>query len=292
MGCKVNDLKLLNNIGIKGLRLDDGFSEMEICELTNNNFGIKIELSAAIAERKGSASYDRMQKLLELVKNEGNLQNVTACHNFYPLIGTGMKIEDIRDINKLFSAYGIPLGGFVPSQFSPKYLHKNGNGVPTLESHRYLPPEIAMQILFSEGFDFVLIGDARADDRELEAMAEGAKSEVLEIPVVFNQYINGDIKKMLLSQELTARSDQSAELIRASDSRGINTEPVYCAERSKYTVTICNSEAGHYMGELQISLKDMERSIEHNVIGFVPPVAVGLLECIKYGRKPFKLVQH
>jgi hypothetical protein len=292
LGCSLSNLKPLQDMCIERLRIDDGFSNAEICTLTNNDCGIKIELSAASAGKKGDYTYNETKRLLELIKKEGNLKSLTACHNFYPLTGTGVDIEEIRDVNKLFRAYDIPLGGFVASQFSTKHLHKNGNGVPTVEKHRYLPPHIAMQELFAEGFDYILIGDSMADDSELEIMAKCAKSSTIEIPVIFNRYISNAIKDKILNTELKSRIDQPAEVIRASDSRGLEVAPIYCANRSKYTVTICNSNASHYMGELQINLKDLGPSIEHNVLGFVHPDANGLLESIKYGRNKFKLVKY
>ena len=292
LGCSLNKLKPLQDMCIERLRIDDGFSNAEICTITNNDYGIKIELSAASAGKMGDYTYNETKNLLELIKKEGNLKSLTACHNFYPLTGTGVDILEIRDVNKLFKSYDIPLGAFVASQFSPKHLHRNGNGVPTVEKHRYLPPHIAMQELFAEGFDYVLIGDSMADDRELEKMAKCAISSTIEIPVVFNQYISNSIKEKILNMELKARIDQPAEVIRASVSRGVEVAPIYCANRSKYTVTICNSNASHYMGEIQINLKDLGPSIEHNVLGFVHPDANGLLEGIKYGRNKFKLVKY
>ncbi len=292
LGCSLNKLKPLQDMCIKRLRIDDGFSNAEICALTNNDYGINIEISAASAGKKGDYAYNETKNLLELIKKEGDLKSLTACYNFYPLPDTGVDIAEIRDVSKLFKGFGIPLGAFVASQFSPKHLHKNGNGVPTVEKHRYLPPHIAMQELFAEGFYYVLIGDSMADDSELETMAKCAKSSTIEIPVVFNQYISNSIKEKILNMELNSRTDQSADVIRASDSRGLEVAPIYCAKRSKYAVTICNSNALHYMGELQITLTDIGPSIEHNVLGFVHPDATGLLESIKYGRNKFKLIKY
>lgn len=292
MGCSLDRLNPLRDMCIKRLRIDDGFSNSEICALTNNDCGVKIELSAAFSGKEGDYTYNETKKLLELIKREGDLESITACHNFYPLTGTGMDIAEIRDINKLFRSFNIPLGGFVASQFSPKNLHKNGNGVSTIEKHRYSPPHIAMQELFAEGFDYILIGDSMADDSELEMMAKCAKSSIIEIPVVFNQYISSAIKERILNMELKSRLDQPAEIIRSSDSRGIEVDPLYCANRTKYTVTICNSNASHYMGELQVNLTDLGPSIEYNVLGFVHPEAIQLLESIKYGRNIFKLIQY
>lgn len=292
LGCSLNKLKPLKDMCIERLRIDDGFSDTEICLITNNDCGIKIEISAASVGKKDSYTYSQTKDLLELIKKEGSLEGLTACYNFYPLPDTGLDILEVRDAKELFEAYDIPLGAFVASQFSPKHLHKNGNGVPTVEKHRYLPPHIAMQELFAEGFDYVLIGDSMADDSELEMMARCAINSTIEIPVVFNQYICNSIKDKILNMELTSRTDQPAKLIRASDSRGIEVPPIYCANRSKYTVTICNSNASHYMGELQINLEDLGPSREHNVLGFVHPDAYGLLESIKYGRNKFKLVKY
>ncbi len=290
--CSLSDLSPLVKVGISRLRIDDGMAVEQLCELSKNEYDIKIELSAAYPGKIDCDNYNEAKKLLHALKQQGNLKNITACHNFYPLPGTGMDVTDLRDINQLFRQYDVPIGGFVASQSSPRDLHKRGFGIATIEKHRYMPPYISMQELFREGFDFVYIGDSKADIGELELMARYLRNAVIQIPIVFNHYISDALKQKIMSMELKTRIDQPGGVLRISDTRGIEAAPGYCTWRSRFSVSILNSNAAHYMGELHISMQDMEPSSEHNSIGFVHPEAVGLLESIKSGGNSFRFVQY
>ena len=294
LGCTLNDLTALQKMGITRLRIDGGFTSGEVAILSKNQQGIQIEVNASMSSsnnQNGSALWE-CREFLETVEKEGNIGQLTACHNFFPLPDTALSLEDIRPINNLFGSYGVPVGGFIASQLSPKDLHHLGHGVCTIEKHRFVPSHIAMLELFANGFNDVLVGDSFADLSELSEMARCYKQDYIEIPVIFNQFVPQKTKLEIQEQVLISRVDQPANLIRATDTRGIDVPPCYCAPRDQYTISVLNNRSAQYEGEVQISLKDLGPSVEHNVIGYVHPFAKDLLPYLLAGKNKFRLVEY
>ncbi|MEH7074322.1 MupG family TIM beta-alpha barrel fold protein [Neobacillus drentensis] len=294
LGCTLNDLTPLQKMSITKLRIDGGFTSQEIALLSKNQQGIQIEVNASMSssDNQHGNALRECREFLETIEKEGNIGQLTACHNFFPLPDTALSLEDIRVINNLFASFGVPVGGFIASQLSPKDLHHLGHGVCTIEKHRFLPCHIAMQELFANGFDDVLIGDSFADLSELIEMARCYKQDYIEIPVVFNHFVPHKTKMTIQESILISRVDQPANLIRATDTRGMEVPPCYCAPRGMYTVSVLNNRSAQYEGEVQISLKDLGHSVEHNVIGFVHPFAKDLLPYILAGKNKFRLVEY
>ncbi|WP_088042583.1 MupG family TIM beta-alpha barrel fold protein [Bacillus sp. EAC] len=293
-GCKLNDLTALQKMGITKLRIDGGFTSEEVAILSKNQQGIQIEINASMSssDNHNGNAYRECRQFLETIEKDGNIGQLTACHNFFPLPDTALSLEDVRPINDLFASFGVPIGGFIASQLSPKDLHHLGHGVCTIEKHRFLPSQFAMLELFANGFHDVLIGDSFADLSELAEMARCYKQEFIEIPVVFNQFVPENIKMKIQESILLSRVDQPANLIRATDTRGMEVPPCYCAPRGMYTISVLNNRSAQYEGEVQISLKDLGQSVEHNVIGFVHPFAKDLLPYILAGKNKFRLVDY
>jgi uncharacterized protein len=294
LGCTFNDLTVLQKMGITKLRIDGGFTSEEVALLSKNQQGIQIEVNASMSssDNQNGNALRECREFLETVEKEGNIAQLTACHNFFPLPDTALSLEDIRPINDLFASFGVPVGGFVASQLSPKDLHHLGHGVCTIEKHRFLPCYIAMSELFANGFNDVLIGDSFADLSELTEMARCYKQDYIEIPVVFNPFVPQTTKIKIQESILLSRVDQPANLIRATDTRGMEVTPCYCAPRGKFTISVLNNRSAQYEGELQISLKDLGQSVEHNVIGFVHPFAKDLLPYLLAGRNKFRIVEY
>lgn len=294
LGCTLTDLTALQKMGITKLRIDGGFTGEEIALLSKNQQGIQIEVNASMSssDNQNGNALRECREFLETVEKEGNIGQLTACHNFFPLPDTALSLENIRPINNLFASFGVPVGGFVASQLSPKDLHHLGHGVCTIEKHRFLPCHIAMSELFANGFDDVLIGDSFADLSELAEMARCYKQDYIEIPVVFNPFVPQNTKMKIQESILISRVDQPANLIRATDTRGMEVPPCFCAPRGKFTISVLNNRSAQYEGELQISLKDLGQSVEHNVIGFVHPFAKDLLPYLLAGRNKFRLVEY
>lgn len=294
LGCTLTDLTALQKMGITKLRIDGGFTSQEMALLSKNQQGIQIEVNASMSssDNLNGNALRECREFLETIEKEGNISQLTACHNFFPLPDTALSLDDIRPINDLFASFGVPVGGFIASQLSPKDLHHLGHGVCTIEKHRFVPCHLAMLELFANGFDDVLIGDSFADLSELIEMARCYKQDYIEIPVVYNPFVPQHTKMKIEESILISRVDQPANLIRATDTRGMEVPPCYCAPRGKYTISILNNRSAQYEGEVQISLKDLGQSVEHNVIGFVHPFSTDLLPYLLAGKNKFRLIEY
>lgn len=121
LGASVSDLKQIEKYHIKVLRLDGGFSDEEVAELTNNKLGICIEENASMLQFP--------QRRIETVVKQGNVSQYYACHNFFPLNETGLSYQDALVSAQLFKKYGIRVGIFIGSLYSSKELNAIGRGV-------------------------------------------------------------------------------------------------------------------------------------------------------------------
>lgn len=291
-GATVNDLKPFKEVNIPVIRIDGGFTFDEIIEMTNNPYGIKIEINASYITSHNPKIINEVMEFLNKLQADGTPEKLVACFNFYPRLETAHTIEYVRESCVILHKYNIEVGAFVASQMSPKDLQLNGNGVPTVEKHRYLPPFLAAQELFAVGVNTVVIGDSYASEKELEDLGRVCNNDFIEIPAVFNQYIDNEIKNEICNKILGSRGDQAENVIRSSDTRGIKLEPLFCSPRKKYDITLDNKNNYRYIGELQIILEDLGRAEYANVIGFIHPDGQQLLKYLKYENNKFKLIEY
>lgn len=285
LGGSPKDLSCIHKMKIRVLRLDGGFSNEEVAEMTNNTYGIKIEENTSMVERPLNR--------IKMIQEKGNLDQFVACHNFFPRNDTGLSFKDTINLASLFASYGIKNGVFIASLTSPNDLNQSGNGVPTVEDHRYTPPHVAFSELRNTGlFDYILFGDSVPSDEELASVAHTASLEYVEVPVWLDVKLPESIKKIVTETVLISRPDQPETVLRATQTRqsiGIKSyHPIY---RSAYSITIDNLISNRYEGEVQIMLTDLPPSTVANVIGQVKPYGKRLVEQIKYRNLPFKLTE-
>ena len=88
------------------LRLDDGFSVPEMAEISRER---KIQLNA-------STVTPETLKYLQIAG--ANFGNISALHNFYPHLHTGLDTYFFEEQNKIIHDFGIEVGAFVPSRFA------------------------------------------------------------------------------------------------------------------------------------------------------------------------------
>jgi len=285
-----DNLKPFAEMHLPVLRIDGGFTVDQLIEMTKNPYGIKIEINASFMTSTHPLTRKQTFDLLERVKYEGNTGNLLACFNFYPRPETGHSLDTIIDVVETLKKYQVLIGGFVASQLSKKDLQSNGNGIMTVESHRFMNPALAAQELFALGLDYLYIGDSRAHESELDQLGRISQLDHLEIPIIFNAYASESLKEKIRLTLFRAREDQPENTIRAQQLRNLEVEPLYCAPRKKYSITLDNKTNFRYKGELQILLSDFDRNEAVNVIGFVHPEAVHLLPYIQGGLHPFHLI--
>lgn len=278
----MNNLEVIKNLGIYGIRVDFGFSAREIALFTKNPYGLKIEINA-------STVTDRfMQELEGFAPDYNRLQ---ACHNYYPRLNTGISIETFIRKNTMLSKYGMKISAFIPS-----LVNKRGpifEGLPTLELHRELNPSTAAKHLFALGIDDVVFGDSIPTIKELEEVGKLDK-EIIEFKVELFKPCN--IERAIMFNNIHEnRPDSAEDVIRSTSSRtalnkGDIISPYNCIDRERGYITIDNLEYLRYCGELQICKKALKADKRVNVVGKIIQEELFLLDYINDETK-FRLIE-
>lgn len=271
------DLKGLRDMGVKTIRIDFGYDENDIANMTKNEYGIKIQLNASTVTEE---FFQRLDKY------NPNYENVDALHNFYPRVGTGISEECMIRKNELLNKKGIKACAFVQSNNRKRSPLKDG--LPTLEDHRNREAREAANHLFALGNTSVFIGDSLPSIDELKDLS-ALKTNVIELNIHVNT--NDEVTLRLLNQVYSARTDEARDAIRASESRlilnGDIIEPFNTVDKKYGDITIDNKDYKRYMGELQILKCNQNKDLRTNVVGFVLQKDLFLLKYIR-GRKQFQ----
>ena len=276
LGIERNNFVKLKGFGIDVVRLDFGYSIDEIAELSNNDYGLNIQLNASTLNAK---------MLLELDNKNVNYNNITACHNYYPREDIGISEKLFVERNKEFKKRGIEISAFVPchdKKRGPVY-----EGLPTLEKHRRLDPYLPTKHLFALGTDIVYFGDMKASDIELSTV--GRIKTPFEFRVEFKT-LNEDIKQYILNNEFSQRVDEAENVVRIEESRYYFNEknPVEkecIGVRPIGTITIDNKDYLRYMGEMQITKVNLDFDERVNLVAQIREEDLFLLNYIKGGDK-------
>lgn len=274
LGSHSLDLSLLKDIGIHTIRIDYGYDEKTIAELTHNNEGIKVQLNASTITE---------EILSNLEKYGADFSNIDALHNFYPRKGTGISEKVLLSKTKILKDRGIKVYAFICSnnrRRAPFY-----DGLPTMEFHRGMDVSLAARHLFALGMDGVFIGDSLPSLKELDDLI-AANSNVIQIKAKLKS--NNSIVIDLLSNIFTSREDEARDAIRAQESRNI-ISGVLDEENNTYRnygdITIDNHYYGRYMGELQIIKTPQQADNRVNNVASIIEQEKFLLKYITGGKK-------
>lgn len=271
LNCDMNNLEVLKNLGIYGIRVDFGFTPQEIANFTKNPYGLKIEINASTVT-KGF--------LQEFEKCSPDFSKLQACHNYYPRLNTGISIKSFKNKNEMLKKYNIEIAAFIPSQ-----VNKRGpiyEGLPTLEIHRFSEPVVSAKHLFALGVDSVLFGDSIPSDEELYEVAQIPEDSIeFRVRLLNPSKIENDI---LFKDVHINRPDSAEDVVRSTDSRNyLKGRGVISHDnlpRTLGSVTIDNDKYLRYCGELQICLGELPADDRVNVIGEIIEEEKFLLEYI------------
>ena len=272
-GCS-DILQLARDLGLWGLRLDDGFTLEEACSLAAR---MPIAVNASTVTPEEAAA-------LAAAGSE-----VIAIHNFYPRPETGLDPEFLQESTRMLQAAGLKVYAFIPGDEQLRGpLHE---GLPTLEAHRGAAPLAAFaDLAVHYGLEGIFAGDPGVSSYELEQIASFCVDGVLPVPVHLKAGQEG-----LYGQIFTCRPDSPSWLVRYQESRkyarqGGLVEPADCAARPRGTITMDNLRYGRYSGEIQLMRQDLPADERVNVIGRVDPRYLLLVDCIRRGSR-FKMVR-
>jgi hypothetical protein len=281
LNIRKDDLKSIKRYGIDVLRIDFGFTPEEIANFSRNSWGLKIEINA-------STVTETFLKALDIYNP--CYKNIQGCHNYYPRINTGISEQSIIKKNDMLKKFNLSISAFIPS-----LINKRGpihEGLPTLEMHRHIAPEISAKHLYALGIDNVFFGDSIPSEKEILEVGF-IPENIVELKVL--PLTKDEISLKLLNHCYTNRSDSAEDVIRAVESRmNINygtIKPKNTTYRNKGTVTVDNEAYLRYMGELQICKIELPEDSRVNIIGRVIDEELFLLDYIDDETKfRFKLI--
>lgn len=74
LGISYDDLKFFADLGVSGIRLDEGFDGLKESLISYNPYGLNIELNMS----------NNVAYLDNILSYEANVPYIYGCHNFYP----------------------------------------------------------------------------------------------------------------------------------------------------------------------------------------------------------------
>ncbi len=263
LGLELGDFKSLKDKGFKRIRLDYGFDDIETLKKLLVDFDLVV-----------NASIVNEELLQDLQKADIDISHIWAMHNFYPRKDTGLARDKMIEKNKLLHRYGMRVQAFVCGDDLKRFpLYE---GLPTLEEHRYIHPLVATIDLIKHcEVDDVLVGDSQAEITTLQAMSSYIYQKTVLLPVYLNEQY-----QYLYNQVLHCRKESSDNVVRITTPRVSGIQPRHNQYRRKGSITIDNELMGRYCGELQLMKKDMPLDARCNVVGFIHPDYVDVLNAI------------
>ena len=289
LGGNIDDLSCFANISLPIIRLDSGFNDEEVAQLTKNQYGIIIE--------ENMSNYATAKKRVLAVASNGNLKNLCGFLNFYPRNDTGTILSDVIEKAQFYHSYGLETGIFIGSLYSKSDMNDKGFSILTLEDHRYLPSLVQIsELLTYKEIDNFIFGDTDPREDELIEVSNAYKiwdqgDGYIQLPSYLEK-IDEELEKEILNTIFTSRVDIPKNVIRACELRGkIKPDPFNPINRFRGSITIDNCLSNQYVGELEIPLVDLCPMRNVNVIGQVKPYSFNLLKIIHENLIPFRLIK-
>ncbi|WP_160691357.1 MupG family TIM beta-alpha barrel fold protein [Clostridium sp. C2-6-12] len=286
--CKLNNLNLIVDVGprtleklgfsnfkelkqtsITHLRLDYGFKNQEIIELSKD---FNIVFNASTLSDKD---------INDLKALNADFSRFLACHNFYPKPLTGLSLKKVSKINEKLKSFGITTMAFVAGNKDLRGpLHM---GLPTVEEHRCGDLLFNMlQLIKDTETDIPMIGDIDIKDEtwiKLKELSEGYISLPATIDEKYSFVKNIIHHDRLDSSDYVIRSQESREY----SSQGEIIQAELLKERNKGSVFIGNLDYLRYSGELEIARQDLALEPKVNVIGKINNDGIKYLDYITEG---------
>lgn len=269
------DLSFFAELGVDGIRLDQGFDGNTEALMSYNPEHLIIELNMS-----NDVAY--LDNILSYQANEPYL---FGCHNFYPQVGTGLTTDFFMSCSRRFKQKGLHTAAFVASQVGQHGPWDINDGLPTLEKDRYLPIEVQAKWLFGTGLiDDVIIGNAYASEAELASLAQLDRYQLMFKPDLLPETTDLE-RQIILGMQHFRRGDSNALVARSTQSRVIykaepNAPHDNQIEFQVGDIVIGNDQFGIYKNELQIVLEPHEDQ-RKNKVGQISPAEIPLLSMLK-----------
>ena len=284
-GIQYDDLSFFSDLGVSGIRLDEGFDGMKEAMMTYNPFNLKIEFNAS----QPSGYIDN------ILSYQPNKEKVIVCHNYYPQRYTGLSYNLFNQLNQKFQEKNITIAAFINSQaedtFGPWPLKE---GLCTLEIHRDLPLSLqARHMNATNQIDDVIIGNCFASDDELKELAS-LDPNVLTFKIMLEPNVSETEQDIIFNFPHFIRGDMSDYMARSTMSRIVyamsTITPNHTRDLKRGDIVVLNDLYGRYKGELHIVLQPMPNEGNKNVVATLAQNELLLLDFVEPW-KPFKLIK-
>jgi hypothetical protein len=275
-----NNLSFFEEMGVDGLRLDEGFTGAEEAMMTYNKENLMIELNVS-----------QPNKYLENILSYcADTHNILGCHNFYPKKRSGLSRKLFLETSKSYKKHGIRVSAFVNSKNATFGPWPVSEGLCTLEEHRYVE-DITVQArdLWNTNLvDDVIIANCFASEEELEALGR-LRRGLLTLDIELEVELSETEAKILYNEMHFYRGDASEYTVRSTMPRVKYAKEEIAPKNTRIIkrgdVIIENSNYARYKGELHIALKDYENEGNSNVIGRVREDNIIFIDQIKSWQK-------
>ena len=222
--------------GVYMVRCDFGIKEEEM---------LKASKYCALAVNASTLDYRFAAKLREAGAE------VWAVHNFYPRPETGLDEEYFLERNRCLKELGIKTAAFITGDVKKRGPLKEG--LPTLESHRNLPPYLQyLQMTEMYQMDMILVGDPGLSEEQRKLIERKKQEGIISVPADLNEKY-----QHLYGKVWTIREDSPKWIARLNESRGyaaigkkITAEN--CVERVAGSITIDNEKITNFIAMSKI----------------------------------------
>jgi len=274
-----DDLSFFSEMGVDGIRLDEGFSGNEESIMTYNQQGLSIELNVSV----GTGYLDNVLSF------HPDTHKLIGCHNFYPKKRSGLSREHFLKSSKIYKDRGIRVAAFVNSKSATFGPWPVSEGLCSLEEHRYEEIDVAAKDLFYTNLvDDVIIANCFASEEELKKLGELHKG-LIELDIELEGELQETEKKVAFDELHFFRGDRGEYTIRSTMTRvkyaSESVPPRNTRNIKRGDVIVENDNYSRYKGELHIALKDYENEGSSNVIGRVSESNMRFLDLIGAWKK-------
>lgn len=233
--------EFLRSIGVARVRIDFGFSTSSIRQIASV---LPIALNASTLR---AADLEPFADL-----------DVELIHNFYPREWTGLALSSVAASVAVARQFGWRVGAFIAGDSVRR--GPLGEGLPTVEEHRNMPPLFQALSLVDAGVDDVYVGDPALTDHSWSRLGSFVREDLVVLDGTATPGVHPAIIEALAVPD-RSRPDAAEAMIRLEHSRerfaGLPLPEVGGQPRPAGSVTVQLASAGRYCGEVAITLRDL-----------------------------------
>lgn len=233
--------EFLRSIGVARVRIDFGFSVAEIRQIAPV---LPIALNASTLRADDLAPFADL--------------DVELIHNFYPREWTGLGLSSVAASVSVARQFGWHVGAFIAGDSVRR--GPLGEGLPTVEEHRNMPPLFQALSLVDAGVDDVYVGDPALTDHSWSRLGSFVREDLIVLDGTAAPGVHAAVIEALAVPDRN-RPDASGAMIRLEHSRerfaGLPLPEVGGQPRPAGSVTVQLASAGRYCGEVAVTLRNL-----------------------------------